>query len=71
MRDRDSEKKQLAKGYADRRNHMKDTFVGKGDGVLLERRKENELYASYESEPYSYPLSLGPGPYAVLSWSRS
>ena len=52
VRDRDAERKQLAKDYADRRNHAKDRDVNVGDEVLLERKKENKLSPSYESEPY-------------------
>ena len=52
LRDRDAERKQLAKDYADRRNHAKDRAVNVGDAVLLERRKENKLSPSYETEPY-------------------
>ena len=48
----DSEKKKLAKDYADRRNHVKDRSVGIGDAGLLEKRKENKLSASYESAPF-------------------
>lgn len=49
VRDRDSEKKQLAKDYANRRNHAKERSVGIGDAVLLEKRKEDKLSASYET----------------------
>ena len=52
VRDRDAERKQLAKDYADRRNHAKDRAVHVGDVVLLERRKDNKLSPSYETEPY-------------------
>ena len=57
--DRDSEKKQLAEDYADRRYmyQAKDRSVGRGDAVLLEKRKKNKLSASYESKYYSYPSS--------------
>ena len=71
--DRDSEKKQLAEDYADRRYmyQAKDRSVGRGDAVLLEKRKKNKLSASYESKHYSYPSSQWPGHYAVPSGSGS
>ena len=51
VRDRDSEKKQQAKHYADTRYHAKDRPIAVGDAVLLERKRENresyELAARY------------------------
>lgn len=52
MRDRDSEKKQQAKHYADKRYHAKDRPIAVGDAVLLDRRRENKLSSSYESQHY-------------------
>ena len=52
VRDRDSEKKQQAKHYADTRYHAKDRPIAVGDAVLLERKRENKLSPSYESQPY-------------------
>ena len=52
VRDRDSEKKQQAKLYADTRYHAKDRPIIVGDAVLLERKRENKLSLLYESQPY-------------------
>ena len=50
VRDRDSEKKQQAKLYADTKYHAKDRPITVGDAVLLERKRENKLSPSYESQ---------------------
>lgn len=47
VRDRDPEKKQQAKHYADTKYHAKDRPIAVGDAVLLERRRENKLSSSY------------------------
>ena len=52
VRDRDSEKKQQAKHYAHTRYHAKDRPIAVGDAVLLQRKRENKLSPSYESQPY-------------------
>lgn len=39
VRDRDSEKKQQAKHYAEMRYHSKDRPIAVGDAVLLEREQ--------------------------------
>ena len=39
VRDRESEKKQQAKHYADTRYHAKDRPIAAGDAVLLERKR--------------------------------
>ena len=52
VRDRDSEKKKQAKHYAHTRYHAKDRAIAVGDAVLLERKRENKLSPSYESQPY-------------------
>ena len=58
VRDRDSEKKQ-AKHYADTRYHAKDRAIAVGDAVLLERKRENKLSPSYESQPYEVTAHYG------------
>ena len=51
VRDWDSEKKQRAKHYAEMRYHSKlDRSIAVGDAVLLERKRENKLSSSYESQ---------------------
>lgn len=52
VRDRDSEKKQQAKHYVDTRYHAKDRPIAVGDAVLLEKKRENKLSPSCESQPY-------------------
>lgn len=42
VRDRDAEKKQEAKEYADARNHAKERHFAVGDLVLLKRRKKKK-----------------------------
>ena len=59
LRDRDSEKKQQAKHYADTRYHAKDRPIAVGDAVLLERKRENKLSPSYESQPYEVAARYG------------
>ena len=51
--DRDAETKQLTKDYADERRHARDKDLRVGDKVLLEKKRENKLSQSYESQPYS------------------
>ena len=57
--DWDSEKKQQAKHYADTRYHAKDRPITVGDAVLLERKRENKLFPSYESQPYEVGARYG------------
>ena len=59
VRDRDSEKKQLAKHYAEMRYHSKDRPIAVGDVVLFERKRENKLSPSYESQPYEVAARYG------------
>ena len=59
VRDRDSKKKQQAKHYADTRYHAKDRPIAVGDAVLLERKRENKLSPSYESQPYEVAARYG------------
>ena len=59
VRDRDAERKQLAKDYADVRRQAADRDIKVGDVVLLEKRKENKLSSSYESEPYEVTARHG------------
>ena len=59
VRDRDSEKKQQAKHYADTRYHAKDRPIAVGDAVLLERKRENKLSPSYESQPFEVTARYG------------
>ena len=59
VRDRDPEKKQQAKHYADTKYHAKDRPIAVGDAVLLERRRENKLSPSYESQPYDVAARCG------------
>ncbi|PFX18927.1 Transposon Ty3-G Gag-Pol polyprotein [Stylophora pistillata] len=50
-RDRDSEKKQVGADHADKRHQAAEKCTGKGDFVLLEKRKENKFSPHYEKEP--------------------
>lgn len=59
VRDRHSEKKQQAKHYADTRYHAKDRPIAVGDAVLLEKKRENKLSPSYESQPYEVTTRYG------------
>ena len=59
VRDRDSEKKQLTKHYADTRYHAKDRPIAVGDAVLLERKRVNKLPPSCESQPYEVTACYG------------
>ena len=59
VRDRDSEKKQEAKLYADTGYHAKDRPITVGDAVLLERKRENKLSSSYESQPNEVTARYG------------
>ena len=52
VRDRDTQRKQSGKDYADKRFHARDRNVREGDNVLLEKKKENKLSPCYEKEPY-------------------
>ena len=59
VRDRDSDKQQQAKHYADMRYHAKDRPIAVGDAVLLERKRENKLSPLYESQPYEVAARYG------------
>ena len=59
VRDRDSEKKKQAKHYANTRYHAKDRAIAVGDAVLLERKRENKLSSSCESQPYEVTARYG------------
>ena len=59
VRDRDPKKKQQAKHYADTKYHVKDRPIAVGDAVLLERRRENKLSPSCESQPYDEAVRCG------------
>ena len=52
VRDRDTQRKQSGKDYADKRFHARDRNVREGHNVLLEKKKENKLSPCYEKEPY-------------------
>ena len=56
---RDRKRKQQAKDYADTRYHAKDRAIDVGDAVLLEKRRENKLSPSYESQPYKVTARYG------------
>ena len=51
--------KQQEKHYADMRYHAKDRPIALGDAVLLERKRENKLSPSYESQPYEVAARYG------------
>ena len=59
VRDRDSENKTQAKHYADTKYHAKDRAIALGDAVLLEKKRENKLSPSYESQPYEVTARYG------------
>ena len=52
VRDRDAQRKQTNKDYADKKLRAKERDVGEGDVVLLEQRRENKLSPAYEKVPY-------------------
>jgi len=59
VRDRDSEKKKQAKYYADTKYHARDRAIAVGDAVLLEKKRENKLSPSYESQPFEGTARYG------------
>ena len=59
VRDRDTQRKQSGKDYADKRFHARDRNVREGDTVLLEKTKENKLSSCYEKEPYEVMSRYG------------
>ena len=58
-RDRDTEKKQVAADYADKRRQASEKELETGDLVLLEKKKENKFSPAYESEPYKITACYG------------
>ena len=63
VRDRDTQRKQSGKDYADKRFHTRDRNVREGDNVLLEKKKENKL--SREGTVSSDISLCGPGGVAI------
>ena len=59
VHDRDAERKQQAKDYADTRYHAKNRAIDVGDAVLLGKRRENKFSLSYESQPYKVTARYG------------
>ena len=59
VRDRDAQRKQTNKDYADKKLRAKERDVGEGDVVLLEQRRENKLSPAYEKEPYKVMARYG------------
>ena len=59
VRDRDAQRKQTNKDYADKKLRAKERDVGEGDVVLLEQRRENKLSPAYEKEPYKVLARYG------------
>ena len=59
VHDRDTQRKQTGKDYADKRFHARDRNVREGDTVLLEKTKENKLSSCYEKEPYELMSRYG------------
>ena len=53
VRDRDSERKEKGKVYADCKRNARESEIQEGDKVLLRQEKETKL-----STPYSFPLKL-------------
>ena len=52
MRDRDQERKDRGKEYADKRRGAKECEFTVGDKVLLKQDKRNKLTPAFESDPY-------------------
>ena len=59
VRDRDAEKKQANKDYVDGKYHAQDRDVRVGESVLLEKKRDNKLSASYEKAPYQVTARHG------------
>jgi hypothetical protein len=52
MRDKDREKKEKMKGYADKRRNAKESNLSEGDKVLLKQQRINKWTTAFESQPY-------------------
>jgi hypothetical protein len=52
MRDKDREKKEKMKGYADKRRNAKESNLSEGDKVLLRQQRINKWTTAFESQPY-------------------
>jgi hypothetical protein len=52
MRDKDREKKEKMKGYADKRRNAKESNLSEGDKVLLKQQRINKWTTTFESQPY-------------------
>lgn len=50
--DRDNERKQKGKDYADNRRHAQETHIRQGDKVLLQKPKSDKLSPAFEATPY-------------------
>lgn len=59
VKDHDAERKQSAADYADKRYQSTERQLETGDLVLLEKKKEDKLSPSYESEPYKVTARYG------------
>lgn len=53
MRDRDGERKEKGKEYADKRRNAQDSNIKKGDKVLLRQEKTNKLSTPFKSTPFT------------------
>ena len=59
IRDRDKERKEKGKLYADEKRRAEDCQLKEGDLVLLKQNKQNKLCAENESSPYSVVRKSG------------
>lgn len=59
IRDRDAEKKGIAKYHADEQFQAKESDVAEGDKVLLKQRCKNKLSSNSDAEPYEVVSKKG------------
>ena len=59
IRDRDRERKEKGKLYADEKRRAEDSHLKVGDQVLLKTNKENKMGAENEASPYSVVSKSG------------
>ncbi|CAB4021992.1 Hypothetical predicted protein, partial [Paramuricea clavata] len=52
MRDKDREKKEKMKGYAEKRRNAKESNLSEGDKVLLRQQRTNKWTTAFEIQPY-------------------
>ena len=53
VRDRDSERKEKGKVYADCKRNAQESKIQEGDKVLLRQEKENKLSTTYKQSPFT------------------